>query len=280
MRMGKISRVIKWGITLGKEPQTFLGATWIVSFLKRVPEAKKRIWALRILSMSPHYFLEPENPAYRELNNREYLEAAFLSISYSRADIYKKILKKYLDETFEVLDYGCGPGFLAKATAPHVKKIFAIDISSGAIACAKIVNAAQNIDYIVATQTGLEEIANASLDAVYSFAVVQHLTDEVFEIVLKNCKHKLKSNGQLLLHIQLTDDVWRTEEQWKNDKSVKGKLKYQYGLHCFGRKEEEYVEIVTRNDFDEIKIEKIEDLIQEYSDELRSQRLLTARKKN
>ena len=276
--MSRISNVIKWAATLGKEPQTFLGAQWIPAFLKRVPESKKRIWALRIVSMSPHYFLDPENPAYRGKNNREYLEAAFLSLSASRVDVYEKILKTYLDETFVVLDYGCGPGFLAKATAPYVKKIFAIDISTGAIACAEILNSAENIEYLIATETGLEKIADGSLDAVYSFAVVQHLTDEVLNLVLKNCSQKLKPGGRLILHIQLTDDVWQTEEQWKNDRSVKGKLKYLYGLHCFGRTEKVYAEIVSRHEFSEIKIENIEDFIQETSDEIHSQRLLIAYK--
>lgn len=81
------------------------------------------------------------------------------------------------------------------------------------------------------------------------------------------------------MHIQLTDGVWQTEERWKNDKSVKGKLKYRCGLHCFGRSEKECVEIVTRHEFSEIKIENIEDFIQEKSDELHSQRLLIAYKK-
>lgn len=276
--MRNLLNVAKWAITLGKESQNFLGAKWIPAFLKRLPESKKRIWALRIMSMSPHYFLEPDNPAYLGMNNRQYLEAAFQSLTKSRIDIYEKILKQYLDETFAVLDYGCGPGFLAKATAPHVRKIFAIDISAGAIACAKIINPAPNIQYLKATETCLKDIPAKSLDAVYSFAVVQHLTDEVFEIVLENCKQKLKPDGTLILHIQLIDEIWRTEEQWKSDRSTKGKVKLKYGLHCFGRTEQEHIDIVSRHQFTHIKLEKIEDIIQERFEEIRSQRLLTARK--
>jgi SAM-dependent methyltransferase len=277
--MGKILNVAKWGITLGKEPQNFLSAKWIQAFLKRVPESNKHIWALRILSLSPHYFLEPDNPEYRGMSNNEYLQACFNLLTKSREDIYQKILKSYLKENFEVLDYGCGPGFLAKATAPHVKKIYAVDISIGAIACAKIINSAQNIEYIVSDEAGINSIPDKSVDAVYSFAVVQHLTDAVFEKILENCRLKLKPDGQLILHIQLKDSVWRTEEDWKNGKSIKSKIKYQYGLHCFGRSEQEYCDIVARHQFGDIEIKKIEGYPQKYAAELNSQRILIAHKK-
>ncbi|MDQ3133023.1 MAG: class I SAM-dependent methyltransferase [Acidobacteriota bacterium] len=272
--------VVKWGATLGKEPQNFLGAKWIQAFLKRVPESKKHLWALRILSLSPHYFLEGDNPKYSGMSNEDYLHASFNVNKISREDIYRKILKPYLKSDFEVLDYGCGPGFLAKATAPHVKKIYAVDISSGTIACAKIINSAENIEYIVSDKAGIESVPDGKIDAVYSFAVIQHLTDKVFEIILENCRRKLKPDGQLILHIQLEDNIWQTEEYWQNGKSIKSKIKYQYGLHCFGRSEREYTEIVSQHRFGDIKIKKIEGYSEEYADELDSQRILTARKKS
>lgn len=277
--MSKILNVIKWGITLGKEPQNFLGAKWIQGFLRRVPESKKHIWALRILSLSPHYFLEPDNPEYRGMSNDEYLQTCFNLLTKSREDIYRKTLKPYLKGNFDVLDYGCGPGFLAKATAPHVKKIYAVDISTGAIACAKIINSAENIEYIISKGNAINDITDETIDAVYSFAVVQHLTDEVFGKILENCRRKLKPEGKLILHIQLKDNIWRTEDEWKNGKSIKSKIKYQYGLHCFGRSEREYNDIVSRHHFGDIQIKKIEGYAQKYADEHFSQRILIARKK-
>lgn len=158
--MGKLLDVVKWGLTLGKEPQNFLGARWIQAFLKRVSESRKHLWALRILSLSPHYFLDRDNPEYRGMSNDDYLKATFESLTKSREGIYEKILEPYLKESFIVLDYGCGPGFLAKATAPHVKKIYAVDISAGALACAKIINSAENIEYILADKSGIGSISD------------------------------------------------------------------------------------------------------------------------
>ena len=276
--MSKVLNVVKWGITLGREPQNFLGAKWIGGFLKRVSKSKKRIWALRILSLSPHYFIFPDAPEYKGMSRDEYLQAVFEAAAESRENICRILLRPHLEKTSVVLDYGCGPGFMAKAVSSEVEKIYALDISTGAIACAKILNSAENIEYIVADETGLKNISDESLDAVYSYAVVQHLTDEILGIVLENCRRKLKPNGKLLLHIQLTDNIWQTEEKWKNDDSLKGKVKYKYGLHCFGRTEERNKEIVSKYGFGNVEIEKMEGFAPQYDEELKSQKLLIAYK--
>ena len=180
--MSKMLNALKWGISRGKESQNFLGAKWIDSFLVRVSERNRRLWALRILSLSPHYFLDRNDPKYAGMNNDEYLNATFDSIVDSRENIYQMILKPYLSSEDLVLDYGCGPGLLARVTAPHVRKIYAMDISAGAVACAKIVNPVENVEYVVADESGLSAVPDAGLDAVYSFAVIQHLTNEVFDL--------------------------------------------------------------------------------------------------
>ena len=276
--MSKMLNALKWGISRGKESQNFLGAKWIGSFLGKVSEKNRRIWALRILSLSPHYFLDREDPKYLGMSNDEYLNATFDSLIDSRENIYQKILRPYLSRKDVVLDYGCGPGLLARVTAPHVSKIYAMDISAGAVACARIVNPVENVEYIVADENGLSVITDTGLDIVYSFAVIQHLTNDIFEIVLKNCQAKLKPGGRLILHIQLTDDIWQSEDQYKADSSVHGKIKYELGLHCFGRTEQEHIDIVSRHNFVDIEIKKLEDFVPEFAHEVHSQRLLVARK--
>ena len=277
--MSKLLNVMKWGLTLGKEPQNFLGAKWIGKFLAKVPESKKRLWALRIVSMSPHYFVT-ELPEYKQMKGAEVLEASFESCQISRINIFDKLLKKYLEKGFTVLDYGCGPGFIAKVASDYVKKIYAIDISSGAIACAEIINSAENIEYLTADEDGLNKIPDDSVDAAYSYAVVQHLTDEVLNLVLANCRRKLKKGGKLLLHIQMPNDIWKSQEDWEKDNSLKGKMKYNYGLHCFGRTEAEYREIVSKHGFGDFQFEELKGFDAMYDEELKFQRLLIAYKKD
>lgn len=274
----RIFDIAKWGLTLGSEPQNFLGAKWVKKVLDRAPASRKHIWALRLLSLSPHYFINPDAPEYKGMKTDEYLEKVFQVCADSRVKIYDQILKGRFQQNDTVLDYGCGPGFLAKAVSPHVAKIYACDISTGALACAKVLNAAANLEYVVADADGLGRIEDESLDAVFSFAMVQHLSDEVFEMVLENCRRKLKPGGRLILHIQMIDDVWRTEDAWKKDSSVKGKLKFRYGLHCFGRTEETHRELIAKHGFGDIGVENLSDIVTENFDDVCSQSLLTATK--
>lgn len=273
-----ILEVIKWNLTLGQEPQTFLGAKWIEKILELIPESKKRLWALRFVSMSPHYFIT-EIPEYRKMSNEQVLESSFKSVRQSRIDICNKLLNKHLQISDVILDYGCGPGFIANIVSENVKKVYAVDISAGAIACAKILNGAENIEYLRADKEGLRAISDELVDVVYSFAVAQHLKDEVLNEILKNCHQKLKQGGKLLLHIQMTNEIWLTQQDFAKDTSIKGKLKYQYDLHCFGRSEEKYLEIVGSQGFENFSLEEFKGFDAKYDEELKTQRLLIAYKK-
>lgn len=276
--MVKVVNFVKWSIILGNEPQNFLGARWIPAFLQKVPEKSKRKWALRILNLSPHYFFDGDNPAYKNMKTDQYLETVFQLNAESRREIYQKVLDKHLEKDFTVLEYGCGPGFLAKAVSPFVEKIYACDISIGVITCARILNNADNIEYFTADDEGLAKIEDESLDAVFSFAVVQHLTDEIFELVLENCRRKLKTGGKILFHIQLDDEIWKPEEEWKSDTSLKGKLKYKYGLHCFGRTKEKHEEIISKHGFSIKEFESLKYLGNPNSSDADSQFLVIAHK--
>ena len=274
--MRKLWNLAKWGLTLGSQPQAFLGAKWVEHALKRAPGSKKRLWALRLLSLSPHYFLDPDDPRYAGMSNAEYLEAAFRTGAESRQKIYDQIIKQYFNADDRVLDYGCGPGFLSAVVAKQVKTIYAADISTGALACARVLNAAPNLHYILADDAGLGEIGDGSLDVVFSFAVVQHLSDEVLEHVLDTCWQKLKSGGKLILHTQLLGGEWRSEDEWKNDRSVQGRLKFRYGLHCFGRTEESHRQMLEKQGFEQIEFKNIADIVTEKFDDVCDQSLFTA----
>lgn len=274
--MGRLLNVAKWGVTLGRDPQNFLGAGWITKFLSIVPDRSKKKWALRILALSPHYFIDGDNPEFAGMDGDKYLRTSFEIISDSRKEISEKIIKPFMRREDVALDFGCGPGFLARHVAEHVSKVIAADISKGAIECARILNPAANIDYVTADQDGLAEIPDGSIDAVYSYAVVQHLTREVLDNVLWTIKRKLMDGGRLILHVQLPDATWRTEAEWLADSTLQGKMKFRYGLHCFGRSENEYRELLEKQGFEEIRFETLEALLGRRDGELASQRIVTA----
>lgn len=276
--MGRILDIAKWSMTLGAEPQTFLGARWIKTVLNRAPASKKRIWALRLLALSPHYFLRPEGPEFEGLSDDEHLEKGYEECRESRLRVYDLIFKGRLRPSDVLIDYGCGPGFLSKAVAPHVSKVYSCDISSGALACAGVINGADNIEYVLATDESLSQIKDESVDVAISFAVIQHLSDETFETVLDKCFRKLKPGGKIIFHIQMINDLWQTEDEWKNDSSIKGRLKFRYGLHCFGRTEEAHLQLVAKHGFENIVTEDLTEMVPDDPEAVRSQSLLTATK--
>lgn len=274
--MSRAFDLLKWSVTLGRDRQNFLGARWVPFFLSRVPQRSRRKWALRILDLSPHYFLNPSDPKYYGLKKDEYLETVFADCARSREDIWTDILSARMSGAETVIDYGCGPGFLTKAVSPHVERIYGFDISEGALACARIVNAGANIDYLKADESGLLQIPDASVDAVCTFAVFQHLTDEVLSTVLANISRKLKTGGRLVAHVQLPTERWRTETEWRSDNSVKGRLKFRYGLHCFARSRQEYLEALKAAGFVEIVFEPVDEMVAAATEPLDGQFIIAA----
>ena len=276
--MSKVFTIAKWTAALGRDPQNFLGASWIAPLLDRVPEANKRKWALRMLAMSPHYFFDADRSDFQKRRDIDALEASFDEVTRSREAIYDHILKPYVKADDRVLDYGCGPGFMAKAVSPAVSTVTGVDISSGAIACARILNSGSNIDYLVLDSKALDQLAPNRFDTIYSYAVVQHVSEEILRLILSNCSVLLKPQGYLLLHVQLPDDIWRTEQAWRSDSSVKGKLRMRYGLHCFGRTVEEYEQLLDAAGFSIEHTDNIAESMQTGEPELESQRLIVARR--
>ena len=275
--MNKVFAALKWGITLGPGHQNFLGASWIPKVLDRTPEAKKRQRALQILSLSPHYFFCRNDAGLVDMPFDDYLNAAFEANRVSRQRIVDEVLRDRISKTDVVLDYGCGPGFLARALAQDARKVYAYDISSGALACAKILNPAEGLEYVDPTQFAAI-VPDEGVDLVVSFAVVQHLSADLYRKLLEDCWAKLKPGGRLELHVQLEGDGWRTEQEWNDDRTLRGRLKLRYGLHCFARPEREHIDLAAGIGFKEIEIVPIADLVSGHFDDICRQHLLTAKK--
>jgi SAM-dependent methyltransferase len=267
MFMGKLARdaanVVIYRATWGGS-QNFLGARWVERVVDSSPTPVRSRVALRFLSLSPHYFYDPDIHG-EEARNRQ-----------SRRILADELIAPYLTSRTRVLDYGCGPGYLAAAVAEKAVHVDAVDISRGVLACAKVLNARPNITY----QTPAELAGNAMADVAYSFAVVQHLRTETLEQVLSLLANALRPNGILLLHFAVPDQVWRTEGQWRSDTSLACRTKLRYGLNCFGRSADEMSDLVARNGFTDVTVRPLSGSITVPGDDVQDQHLLTARRNN
>jgi len=214
--------------------QNFLGARWVAGSLRIVPRRFKRPVALRLLHVSPHYFYRTK--ANANLANPDFLESEYRRNLESRKLIIDGLISNYLKPEFVCLDYGCGPGFLAQAVAPRVAQVIACDISPGVLVCAETLNSARNIEYRAIAADGEIPAGEGKVDFIYSFAVFQHLTDKVLRRTLHEFKRVMKPGGMAVCHVVIDGtEGWKPESVWREDKTLRGRLKWKIGMHCFSR---------------------------------------------
>jgi SAM-dependent methyltransferase len=266
--------LIKPLLTNGSDNQAFIGATWLVTLLRITPSFLERNVALRILSISPHYFYRNINPEYRGMPENQFLEAEYERNRSSREQICNQILSPHLKPDDQVLDIGCGPGFLARAVARQVKQVYACDISLGALACADVINGAANIRYIYSGESGFAQIADASLDLAYSFAVIQHLRESVIRCLFMVVGKKIRPGGRCVIQVQLDDGQWEEESIQTANQTIAGRLKLKYGLNFFPRSEEFFRELAAAAGFTVVAFRPVSQFFDRPTDDLYYQHLL------
>jgi SAM-dependent methyltransferase len=244
--------------------QNFLGARWVEWLVANAPRSARERVALRALSLSPHYFYSSDL-AGEDARSRQ-----------SRRILADDLIAPLLAPGALVVDYGCGPGYLAAAVARHAAHVAAVDISPGALACARVLNGRINITYQTPDQF---RASGVPVDLAYSFAVAQHLRTTVLSSALATLARALRPGGTLLLHFAVPGECgYRTERQWLSDDSPAGRARLRYGLNCFGRSAAEMASLVTRCGFGEVATEPLGGRVTIDGDDLADQYLLTARR--
>ena len=257
----------------GLGSQRFLESRWIVWSLAFGTRSWRRALALRYVSFSPHYFYR--TPLNSELSSHQFLISEFRRNTASRRRIFRSLLQKDLNPEQVVLDYGCGPGFLARAVSRQVRKVLACDVSTGALECARALNEGPNISYVLIDRNGRIPVPDASVDLIYSFAVVQHVTEDVFRSILGEWWRVLRPGATVICQVALNAEGWRSEAQWRTDHSLRGRLRWRFGLHCFSRTRDVLYATVTAAGFNPPEIAAIATLCSPLNDDIDDQHLCT-----
>jgi cyclopropane fatty-acyl-phospholipid synthase-like methyltransferase len=121
---------------------------------------------------------------------------------------------------------------MAFHVARFARRVIGCDISDGALACARVLNGAPNIEYINPSQLAER---HPTADLVYSIAMAQHVKDSALSEILRSIHRILRPRGTLLMHVVVSGEGWRTESESVNDKSLHGRMRLKYGLNCFSR---------------------------------------------
>ncbi len=195
--------------------QEFLNQKWIASALKHTPCHYRASLARWILAQSPHYFIYQWSDLYAPSTPRtDIIRMESDRNAASRAEICTNLLRPFLSSDATVVDFGCGPGYLAREVSQHVQHVIALDVAAGVIACAKALNPAPNLTYDVNHRDSLAAVPTASIDLVYSIAVFQHLPKSRALPFLREFKRILKPSGLALIHTILTQP---NRQEWHPD---------------------------------------------------------------
>jgi 2-polyprenyl-3-methyl-5-hydroxy-6-metoxy-1,4-benzoquinol methylase len=188
-------------LVASSKDHAFLDRAWISRLFRFTPRRLRRPLALRLLSLSPHYWVYQWTNYYPAgLPRGEILRREYERNSASRKELCDKLLARFLRPQMTVLDFGCGPGFLARWVSPLVAQVIATDVSRGVLACARQINPADNLRYVRNGLSDLAEVGNCSVDFVYSFAVFQHLLKGQSLAFLREFARVLKPGGTGAIH--------------------------------------------------------------------------------
>jgi SAM-dependent methyltransferase len=186
--------------------EAFLDRRWVAPLLRLAPPAQRRGLALRLLALSPHYWLYQWSNRYPVGTTRgEILEREAARVAASRELLCERLLAPYLRPEMTVLDLGTGPGFLARALGRRAFAVVGTDVSRGAVACARALNPAENVTYLLQPADRLHGIDDGSIDVLCSFAVFQHLRPERLVALAREIRRVLKPGGVALCHVPLLD---------------------------------------------------------------------------
>lgn len=101
----------------------------------------------------------------------------------------------------EIADFGCGKGEFLRAVAGDVASCVGIELQQDAIA-------ALNRDGIACT-TSIGDLAEGSIDTVFSFHVLEHLPNPVE--ILERLRTRLKEDGTLVIEVPHAGDFLLTQ---------------------------------------------------------------------
>ena len=116
-------------------------------------------------------------------------------------------------QTQTALELGCGVGRLLRPAAVRFARVIGVDVSEVAVAEAKRLLADHNnVEVMLGNGIDLRELADASIDFAYSFAVLGSLPVRVFAGYLKELSRVVKPGGQVRLQLYLGQEQPTFEE--------------------------------------------------------------------
>ena len=251
----------------GSSRQAFLDHHWIDWLLRLAPARRRRSLALRILSLSPHYFIYQWERYPDEWTRVRILEAESARNRRSRSQIAAQILAPIIAEDAAVLDFGCGPGYLAGQVGELAREVVAVDVSSGTLACARLLNPGPSYRL---NRDGRLPVADGSIDVVYSIAVFQHIDPTAWPSYFADFARVLRPGGRGVCHVAIAHRDMATYHQ-------PGGLRGRYSLRFEEHRSDAVASALSGAGFVDVRVDPIDGAIT-IEDDVGRQHIATFRK--
>jgi 2-polyprenyl-3-methyl-5-hydroxy-6-metoxy-1,4-benzoquinol methylase len=126
--------------------------------------------------------------------------------SRHRTRLILNILKKYKNCRLNILDIGCGDGFLLKSLKKYFQfQLVGMDVSQKAIELAQK-RVGDNIQYFLGNIESKEELPARKFDLIICSEVLEHLPND--KIAISNLAYLLSTQGKLVLTLPHRQEYW------------------------------------------------------------------------
>lgn len=134
------------------------------------------------------------------------------------------LIKTYSSTNQNVLDLGCGKGYLSYEFAKRKNNVLAIDGSESMLNYAKTKNSHPNIKYVLSDLQSLK--INQKFDLVFAINSLVHI--KILEPVLTKIHNLLKKNGKFILCFPHPLQDIKEIKNYSKEKIIRTKTKYGF----------------------------------------------------
>jgi ubiquinone/menaquinone biosynthesis C-methylase UbiE len=150
---------------------------------------------------------------------------------YWRGELFVRAAKNFVPPGGKILDYGCGPGRLARMLAREGYRVHGLDGSTGMLREARLQNlAGLELSFDQAGDDGKTLDADG-YDAVVCSSTIEYVADA--QGLLRNFHRSLRAEGVLILTYANRLSLWRKYAEWRAGGKAPH-MKLQHHIWSFG----------------------------------------------